>query len=156
MGSVLTVLLMYQPLVTTAFLHIAYRPDSCLLVGRWQCSINEAQLRQGYELLRHTALEHNCGHWLIDARRRIDRRRNGPEWVVTNFLPQVQAELGQPLCVAFLVLPNHLRELESESDLPIRTTNPAVPLQYARFIEEGAANAWLEAQRVAIRQQVAH
>lgn len=155
MGSVLIVLSMYQPLAATSFLHVAYRPDSCLLVARWQCSINETQLREGYELLRRAALEHECGHWLVDARRRIDRRRNGPEWVVTNFLPQVQAELGLPLCVAFLVLPNHLRELEAETGPPIRSGNPAAALQYARFIEEGAANAWLEMHRAAARPQVA-
>lgn len=147
---------MYQQLASTSFLHIVYRPESCLLVGRWQCSVNEAQLREGYELLRHAAIGYECGRWLIDARRRIDRRRNGPEWVVTSFLPQVQAELSYPLCVAFLVLPNHLRELEAETGPPIRSANPGALLQYARFVEEGAANGWLEAQRTGVRGQVVH
>ena len=145
---------MYQQLASTSFLHIAYRPDSCLLVGRWQCSINEAQLREGYELLRRAAIEHECGYWLIDARRRIDRRHNGPEWVVTSFLPRAQAELSRPLCVAFLVLPNHLRELEAETGPPIHLNNPVALLQYARFTEEGAANGWLEAQRTGVRALV--
>ena len=144
---------MYQELASTAFLHVAYRPDSCLLIGRWLCSINDEQLYQGYETLRRAALRHGCGHWLIDARRRIDRGRNGPEWVVTSFLPQVQAELGTKLCVAFLVLPNHLRELEAESGPPIRSANAAASLQYVRFIEEGPANAWLEVQRNAPQAQ---
>ena len=138
---------MYQKLASTAFLHVAYRPDTCLLVGRWLCSISDEQLHEGYENLRRAALEHRCGHWLIDARRRVDRRRNGPEWVVTSFLPRVQAELGDRLCVAFLVLPNHLRELEADTGPPLHSASPTAPFQYARFIEEGAANGWLEAQR---------
>ncbi|MBH8558562.1 hypothetical protein [Hymenobacter negativus] len=138
---------MYQELASTAFLQVAYRPDSCLLIGRWLCSITDEQLREGYETMRLAALEHNCPHWLMDARRRVDRRRNGPEWVVTSFLPQVQRELGDRLCVAFLVLPNHLRELEEDASLPLRSPNATDPFQYARFIDEGEANAWLDEHR---------
>ncbi|GAB3877276.1 hypothetical protein GCM10028824_37020 [Hymenobacter segetis] len=138
---------MYQELASTAFLHVAYRPDSCLLIGRWLCSITDEQLHEGYETMRIAALEHNCSHWMMDARRRVDRRRNGPEWVVTTFLPKVQREMGARLCVAFLVLPNHLRELEEEAGLPLSSPNTTDPFQYARFIDEGAANAWLDEQR---------
>ena len=138
---------MYQELASTAFLHVAYRTDSCLLIGRWLCSISEEQLHEGYENLRRAAFSHRCSHWLVDARRRVDRRHNGSEWVVTNFLPRVQAELGQRLCVAFLVLPNHLREMEAENSIPLRSVNPHSPFQYVRFIDEGAANSWLEEQR---------
>lgn len=137
---------MYQELASTAFLQVTYRPDSCLLIGRWLCSINDDQLREGYETMRLAALEHDCTHWLMDARRRVDRTRNGPEWVITTFLPRVQQEFGRRLCVAFLVLPNHISELAEES-LPVLSAEPAAPLQYARFIDEGAANAWLDAHR---------
>ena len=105
---------MYQELASTAFLQVAYRPDSGLLIGRWLCSITEEQLREGYETMRLAALQHECHYWLMDARRRTDRRLNGPEWVVTTFLPRLQQEMGGPLCVAFLVLPNHLREVEED------------------------------------------
>jgi hypothetical protein len=138
---------MYLELASTAFLNVAYRPDSCLLIGRWLCSITDAQLHDGYETMRLAALEHRCSHWLMDARRRVDRRRNGPEWVVTTFLPKVQREMGGRLCVAFLVLPNHLRELQEEPGLPISSPSATDPFQYARFIDEGAANAWLEEHR---------
>ena len=143
---------MYQELASTAFLHVAYRPDSCLLIGRWLCSITEAQLCEGYETMRLAALEHNCPHCLMDARRRVDRRRNGPEWVVTTFLPKVQREMGGRLCVAFLVLPNHLRELEEDAGQPLATPGPTDPFQYARFIDEGAANAWLDEHRRAAQR----
>jgi hypothetical protein len=138
---------MYQELASTAFLHVAYRLDSCLLIGRWLCSITDAQLHEGYETMRLAALEHNCSHWLMDARRRVDRSRNGPEWVVTTFLPQVQRDMGGRLCVAFLVLPNHLREVEEEGSLFLNSPNTTDQLQYARFIDEGAANAWVDEHR---------
>ena len=138
---------MYQELASTAFLHVAYRSDSFLLIGRWLCSITDAQLREGYETMRLAALEHNCSHWLMDARRRVDRSRNGPEWAVTTFLPKVQREMGGRLCVAFLVLPTHLREMKEETGLSFSVPNPADPFQYVRFIDEGAANAWLDEHR---------
>lgn len=138
---------MYQDLASTSFLQVTYRPDSCLLIGRWLSSINEDQLRAGYETMRIAALQHDCTHWLMDARRRIDRSRNGPEWVVTTFLPKVQREFGRRLCVAFLVLPNHLSELEAEG-APEKQTDAGSLFQYARFIDEGAANAWLDHYRL--------
>lgn len=130
-------------LASTAYLHVAYRPDAGTLIGRWLSPITEPQLRAGYEAMRRAAHEYGCGHWLMDARRRTDRRLNGPEWVVTRFLPGVQRELGGPLCVAFLVLPAHLREVEAAPDRAVRSFNPEAPFQFARFLDEGAATAWL-------------
>jgi len=138
---------MYQELASTAFLQIVYRPDSCLLIGRWLNSITDEQLREGYETMRLAAREHDCRHWLMDARRRTDRRLNGPEWVVTKFLPQVQQQMGGKLYVAFLVLPNHLLEIEADASVPEQLPGAAAPFQYARFIDEGAANAWLDQER---------
>ncbi|MFD2718960.1 hypothetical protein ACFST9_09555 [Hymenobacter monticola] len=138
---------MYQELASTSFLQVAYRPDSCLLIGRWLCSITDEQLREGYETMRLAAQEHDCRHWLMDARRRTDRRLNGPEWVVTSFLPRVQQEMGGRLYVAFLVLPNHLAEIEADPNMPEKSPGASAPFQYARFIDEGAANAWLDEKR---------
>ena len=138
---------MYQELASTAFLQVAYRPDSGLLIGRWLCSITEAQLHEGYETMRLAAQEHHCAHWLMDARRRTDRRLNGPECVITEFLPKVQKEMGHRLCVAFLVLPSHLREVEADPEMAEKAPSPNASFQYARFIDEGAANAWLEQKR---------
>lgn len=126
-------------LYSTPSLEIAYRPDLDLLMGRWQGSVAEAELHAGYEALRQAALHHRCGQWLIDSRRRTNRSFNGPEWVTTEFLPQVQQALGQPLRVCFLVLPNYLATLPDG----MRAPAPGSPVQFARFLDEGAANAWL-------------
>ncbi|WP_426058610.1 hypothetical protein [Hymenobacter sp. B1770] len=134
---------MYQNFATTAFLHVLYRPYSNELVGRWLCSVTEEQLREGYETMRQAALHHHCGCWHIDSRRRPNRRRNGPEWVITQFLPRVQQELACPLRVAFLVLPDHYRDAEAANPSQPSAFNGATPFQFARFTDEGAANTWL-------------
>jgi hypothetical protein len=126
---------------STACLHIAYRPDLGHLTGRWLGSVTEAELHEGYEALRRAARHHGCGHWLIDARRRTNRSLNGPEWVTSRFLPEVQQALGIPLRVSFLVLPDYLAGLPAT----VRAAAPGSPVQYARFLDEGAANAWLMA-----------
>ena len=119
----------------TSFLQLAYRADTHQLIGRWLRSVDEPELHAGYEAMRAAARQHHCAHWLMDARRRTDRSRNTREWVTTDFLPRVQRELDLPLRVAFLVLPDHRRAAG--------TAGGGHALAYARFIEEGAANAWL-------------
>ncbi len=127
---------------STDFLQVAYRPDLGQLTGRWLRSVTEAELHAGYAALRQAALHHGCGHWLIDARRRTNRSLNGPEWVTSRFLPEVQRALGGPLRVSFLVLPDYLASLPAQAGLPAA---PGSPVQFARFLDEGAANAWLAA-----------
>jgi hypothetical protein len=124
---------------STACLHIAHRPDLGCLTGRRLCSVAEAELHEGYAALRRAAQHHACGHWLIDARRRISRSFNGPEWVTTQFLPEVQQALGISLRVAFLVLPDYLASLP----VTLLASAPSSPVQYARFVDEGVANTWL-------------
>ena len=141
---------MYEELASTSYLQVSYREDSCLLIGRWLSSVTEMQLHAGYETMRLAGIHHHCNHWLMDARRRTDRRLNGPEWVVTTFLPQVQKEMGRPLNVAFLVLPSHLRELLADAPEAV-APKPGAKFQFARFIDEGAANAWLDQHRRAAK-----
>lgn len=123
---------------STASLHIVYRPDLGQLTGRWLRSVSEAELHEGYAALRRAALHHGCGRWLVDARRRVTRTSTGPEWVTSRFLPEVQQALGQPLRVCFLVLPDYLAGLATVAQLQGL-------VQFSRFIDEGAASAWLAA-----------
>ena len=130
---------MYSNLFSTSFLEVAYRPDLGLLMGRWLCSVAEAELQAGYDALHRAALHHGCGNWLIDSRRRTCRCQHSAEWVTTHYLPRVQQALGAPLRVGVLVLPDYLAGLpQAYSNCP-----PTGPVQFARFVDEGAANAWL-------------
>lgn len=131
-----------SPTFSTECLHVAYRPDLDQLVGRWLRSISEEELAQGYEALLQAARYYHCRYWLIDSRRRTNRSRNGPEWILTDYLPRVQAELGGTLSVCFLVLPAYLSALRE-----VAPPNPRHPVQFARFVDEGEANAWLAAQQ---------
>jgi hypothetical protein len=128
---------------STDFLQVAYRPDLDQLTGRWLRSVTEPELHQGYEALHQAARHYHCGYWLIDSRRRTNRSINGPEWVTTQFLPQVQRGLGTPLYVCFLVLPDYLGSLPASA----HEATSGSPMQFARFVDEGAANAWLAAQQ---------
>jgi hypothetical protein len=123
---------------STDFFHIAYRPDLGQLTGRWLRSVSEAELHDGYTALRRAALHYGCSQWLVDARRRTSRRLNGPEWITSRFLPEVQQALGQPLRVCFLVLPDFLASLPAAT-----SARPGSLVQFARFVDEGAANVWL-------------
>ena len=130
---------MNSDLFSTSFLEVAYRPDLGLLMGRWRCSVTETDLQAGYEALHRAALHYDCGHWLIDSRRRVCRSLHSAEWVTAHYLPQVQRALGTPLRVGVLVLPDYL------ASLPQAYCNCSAtsPVQFARFVDEGAANTWL-------------
>lgn len=134
---------MNSVLFSTSFLEIAYRPDLGLLMGRWLDSAPENELHIGYRALHQAALHHGCGHWLIDSRRRVCRCPSNAEWVTTHYLPHVQRALGAPLRVGVLVLPDYLASLPQA----YCNCSAASPVQFARFVDEGAANAWLEAGR---------
>lgn len=126
---------------STNCLQIAYRADLGQLTGRWLRSVSEAELHDGYMALRRAAVHYHCNQWLVDTRRRITRSLSGPEWVTSRFLPEVQQALGTPLRVCFLVLPDYLASLPDTAHAA-----PAGSLvQFARFVDEGAANAWLAA-----------
>jgi hypothetical protein len=137
---------MYSNLFSTSFLEVVYRPDLGLLMGRWLCSVTDADLQAGYEALHRAALHHGCGQWLIDSRRRTCRSLRSAEWVTMHYLPLVQQALGAPLRVGVLVLPDYLTGLpQAYSNCP-----PTSPVQFARFVDEGAANAWLAAGQMAM------
>jgi len=109
-------------------------------MGRWRCAVVETDLQAGCEALQQAALHYGCGHWLIDSRRRMCRTVRQDEWVTTHYLPQVQRALAMSLRVGVLLLPDHLARL------PLAVSPPAGPVQFARFVDEGAANAWLCAE----------
>ena len=67
--------------------------------------------------------------------------------MTTQFLPQVQHELGNPLQVSFLVLPDYMCALRHEAVSAATQPNRAV--QLASFLDEGRANSWLRARHLA-------
>jgi hypothetical protein len=127
---------------STSFLLIAYRPDLHQLTGRWQYSVTEAELHQGYDALRRAALHYRCGNWLIDSRRCLYYCQSRLAWVTDRCLPQVQRELKAPLQVSLLVLPDYLSSLPAVASTPV----PDAAVRLAMFLDEGEASSWLMAQ----------
>lgn len=132
-------------LFSTPFLEIAYSTDLDLLMGRWLCTVAEAEMHASYDALRQAALHYTYGNWLIDARRRVCRYLHRTEWVTRHYLPQMQQALGEPLCVGLLVLPDYLASLPQAYAYCV----PTAAVQFASFVDEGAANSWLATEPVA-------
>jgi len=131
-------------LYSTDYLAVSFRPDLGLLLGRWLRAVSEAELLAGYASLRQATLHCGALSWFIDSRRRASHSHYSPEWVTASFLPALQQELGRPLYVSFLMLPDYLR---SRVDAPSSCPSTS-PVQFACFLDEGAAYAWLVARLV--------
>jgi hypothetical protein len=119
----------------TDYLVLRYRPDLHLLVGRWQRPVSAAELRQGYRAMLRLARQVNCPYWQLDLRGRAtlpddDTRR----WLLERFLPELALRLPEPVCLAYLLSPNLLRQMVTPADSPAHL---------AFFSEEGPLTAWL-------------
>jgi hypothetical protein len=133
---------MCPDLYSTDFLAVSFRPDLGLLLGRWLRAVSETEMQAGYANLRRATLHCGATSWFIDSRRRASHSHFSPEWVTTAFLPALQHELGRPLYVSFLMLPDYLRgRVDAPGSCPSTS-----PVQFACFLDEGAAHAWLLAR----------
>lgn len=131
---------------STPFLQVAYRPDLHQLTGRWQYSITDAELHQGYDALRRAALHYRCGSWLVDSRRCLNRCLRRLAWVTNHYLPMVQRELNAPLQVGCLVLPDYLSSLPAAAGAAV----PDAAIRLALFLNEGEASHWLTTQQLVV------
>lgn len=135
---------MYR-LPSPEYLALSYRVDLDLLVGRWMGQPTLTELQEGYNLLLNTAAPRRCLRWLIDSRRRDPTSQLGISWVVNSFYPQLASRLEGRVLIAFLLSPTHLSMLEKDASLtPLSALNMPT-YQIGRFMEEGAAIAWLDA-----------
>jgi hypothetical protein len=126
-----------------SFLQIAYRPELQVLVGRWLRQTTPDEMHEGYQALLAEATAHQCGQWLIDARRRDNANQAGTQWMMETFFPQVQRQMHYKVFVAYLFAPTHLKELEADPTVPALTYFQGRPYQVERFTEELAAMQWL-------------
>ncbi len=137
-------------LPSTEYLHLVYRPDLLLLVGRWMRETTPQEMQHGYDLMLNGAESQMCRYWLVDARRR-DHATNGRNvgWMMETFFPQVAARLGRPVFLAYLFAPVHLSDIEANPAIPPLTYFNNRPYCVERFTEERAALDWLAACRAA-------
>ncbi|UOQ73280.1 hypothetical protein [Hymenobacter cellulosilyticus] len=128
------------------FLTLTFRPDLNVLLVRWQRLISVAEMQQGYLVLLEYAAEHGCRHWLLDGRRRFNTDREGAQWMLSTFLPQLQPRLHQRTYLAYLLAPVNLRDQDADAAFPPATYFGGKPFLAERFVEEGEAVRWLQQQ----------
>jgi hypothetical protein len=125
------------------FLQITFRPELQVLVVRWMRQTTPAEMQQGYHALLAEAASQHCWLWLIDARRRANANQAGTQWMMQAFFPQLAAQVGHKVYLAYLFAPQHLADLEADSTVPSLTYFDGRPYQVQRFTEELPAMQWL-------------
>jgi hypothetical protein len=118
------------------FLDLQYRADLNLLVGRWQRTVSDAELRQGYHATLRAAQEVGCPFWQLDIRGRQAPQAHNTQWLMEEFVPQLTTQLDSRACLGYLLRPSHLMPGISAS-----TADSAVYVAF--FSEEGPLTAWL-------------
>ncbi|MEJ7659617.1 MAG: hypothetical protein WKG07_08315 [Hymenobacter sp.] len=66
-------------------LHLTYRADLEVLIGRWGYQAAEAELPAEYARLEAAALAHGSGRWLQDIRRRSLNYPETSRWLLAEF-----------------------------------------------------------------------
>ncbi len=97
----------------TDLLHTNYRSDLNMFVGRWGYQPATELLSRAYELLKDNALANGCRFWLQDIRRRTFNDPVITNWLLTEYFPQMSAQLGGRLRVAYLTGPDLLAAIRS-------------------------------------------
>jgi hypothetical protein len=103
----------------------------------------QQEIRDGYNALLAAARAQACRFWLVDTRRRERASQESTQWMIEVFFPQVAAQVHGRVHVAYLFMPNHLRDVENDASVPPLTYFDGRPYHIARFTEEHAAMNWL-------------
>lgn len=128
---------------STELLHLSYRPDLAILIGRWGYQPTFAELPNQYERLAAAALQHGARRWLQDIRRRNLSDPYTTQWLLTEYFPDMAEQLAGPLRVAYLVGPTLRGLIEAGPDFQPLSTYKGRPFIIDFFGEEGAAIQWL-------------
>lgn len=132
-----------EMLTASACLDLTYRADLQLLVARWRRQATTEELQATYFALLEAAVAKSCPRWLLDVRGRADSNAAYTAWMMTVFFPQLPQHFREPVRLAYLFAPNHLRELETDERVPPLTWFDDKPYRVQRFVEEAAAVRWL-------------
>ncbi len=124
-------------------LHLTYRPDLEVLIGRWGYQAEEAKLPTAYAHLEAAALDHGARRWLQDIRRRSLNYPETSRWLLEEFFPAMARRLGGQLRVAYLVSPALQVHIYSEPNFVPVEAYAGRPFAVGFFGDEGAAIEWL-------------
>lgn len=125
-----------------------YDAAADLLHGSWPAPVLDADLRGHYaELLRAARQHGHCCYWLLDMRQRNWHMPSFGQWVSTEFAPAVQAALGQPIFVAYILSPRHHSAAARTHEQRAQQETRAQHMHSDAFADEAAARAWLRQQQ---------
>ncbi|WP_223652903.1 hypothetical protein [Hymenobacter psoromatis] len=124
-------------------LHLTYRVDLAVLIGRWGYQAAEAELPAEYARLEAAALAHEARHWLQDIRRRSLNYPDTSRWLLSEFFPGMARRLGGQLRVAYLVSPALQAHIYAEPSFVPLAAYAGRPFAVGFFGDEGAAIEWL-------------
>ncbi|HEX8656304.1 MAG TPA: hypothetical protein VF690_02150 [Hymenobacter sp.] len=125
------------------------RPDLGVLVGRWGYQPDPAQLPAVYAQLAEAGLRDGSRFWLQDIRRRSLNDPSTTQWLLAEYFPNLAAQLGGRLYVAYLVGPDlHQHIVSGPAFAPVASYHDK-PFVVAFFGNEGHAFEWLNEQRAA-------
>jgi len=136
---------------STDALEIIYHRDHHILIGRFLRPLSEEENHQCYlELLAAAHARDNCRYWLLNIRR---RGRSGPvvlQWLLHDFYPQLQRELGTPARLVYFMAPGLREEFQLDGTVPEPSTyDLAEPFRMHQCITEGEAVDWLLEEQAA-------
>jgi hypothetical protein len=138
--------LFHPPMTTdlsTELLHLTYRSDLAILIGRWGYQPTPAELPAQYERLAAAALQHGARRWLQDLRRRSLNDPYTTQWLLTEYFPDMTEQLAGPLRVAYLVGPTLRGLIEAGPDFQPLSAYKGRPFVIDFFGDEGTAIQWL-------------
>ena len=124
-------------------LHLSYREDLAVLIGRWAYQPDPAALPAEYERLAAVARAHGAHRWLQDIRRRTLNDPAITQWLLAEYFPGLARQLGARLRVAYLVSPALHQHILAEPGFAPAETYVGRPFAVAFFGEDGPAVDWL-------------
>lgn len=123
---------------------ITYDATPRLLVGRWTKEVAADALYAAYTQLLTSAPAHDrCRFWLLDIRPRTWHWEVFAHWFCETFAPQVVAQLGAPVFVAYVA--SEEQRILIESPATAATLQQAARAEFYPyfFTDEASAREWL-------------
>jgi hypothetical protein len=128
---------------------LQYRPDLDIVFLRWLQPNTLAEAHTSYHAALSLGVQHDCGNWLLDARRTGPINLPETEWLSREFFPLAVSLLApRPLRMAVFSSLHRLEQMRTDTAVA-----PAVqaalaatqPYEAAIFMQEAEAVAWLRA-----------
>jgi hypothetical protein len=126
----------------SSLVEVSYRPDLRIMVVRWLGVTSDDETRQVYQHLVQVA-EHDCRHWLIDARRRPSSGTAVTQWIFEEFAPRASQQLKGPLYLSYLIAPSHLAAAEDFQRGTGASIGSLLPYRLHYASQEDEATQWL-------------